>query len=128
MDTPTNPNQSAYERALVDAYRDRTLTLADAVNNIRTWRQTVPHTAAVQLAPLDAILDALALGDDVPLLQIEQPTSLQEAVTAYRAVLDARRTAIATTRLVWDQVEASAIREMDRHMTAQNQADRPPLG
>lgn len=98
------------------AHRDSAAALADALNNIRAWRHTLPHTDAVQFAPLDAILDALAL-DESLLLRIEQPASLQEAVTAYRMVLDARRRAIESTGLVWDRIEAAAIREIDRHMT-----------
>lgn len=111
------PTQWAYDQACkaLHAHRERAAALADALDSIRAWRHTQPHTDAVRFAPLDAILDALALDGDA-LLQIEQPASLQEAVTAYRTVLDARRRAIEATGLVWDQIEASAIREIDRHM------------
>lgn len=114
--TSTGPTQWAYDQACkaLHAHRDRASVLADALNNIRAWRHLQPHGAA-DFAPLDAILDALALDESVPLLQIEQPASLQEAVAAYRTVMGARREAGAAARLVWDQIEAAAIREMDRH-------------
>ncbi|CAL9593512.1 hypothetical protein SUDANB1_05273 [Streptomyces sp. enrichment culture] len=117
MDNTAAPHGSSPDQVHkeLQAHRDRVAALADALNSIRAWRHTLPHTAAVHFAPLDAILDALAL-DESGLLQIEQPASLQEAVTAYRTVLTARRQALAATGLVWDRIEAAAIREIDRHM------------
>lgn len=47
---------------------------------------------------------------------IGEPTSLPEAVTAYREVMHARRRSLAAARLVWDQIEAAAIRGIDRNM------------
>ncbi|MFG2468701.1 hypothetical protein ACGFXB_25045 [Streptomyces canus] len=116
--TSTGPTQWSYDQACraLWAHRDNAAVLADALSNIRAWRHLQPHGAA-DFGPLDAILDALALDDTVPLLQIEQPTSLQEAVAAYRTVMGARRQAAAAARLVWDQIEAAAIREMDRHIS-----------
>jgi hypothetical protein len=115
--TSTGPTQWAYDQACraLWTHRDNAAVLANALANIRAWRHLQPHRAA-DFAPLDAILDALALDESVPLLQIEQPTSLPEAVAAYRTVMAGRQQALTATALVWDQIEAAAIREMDRHM------------
>lgn len=92
------------------AQHDRAVALAALVEDIRAWRHRQPHAAAVDLAPLDAILDAAALGDDAPLLRLQQPANAAEACDAHRAVMDARARAFEAHRLVWDQIEAASIR------------------
>lgn len=113
------PTQDAYDAACAAlwAHRDRADTQGAALDAIRAWRHLQPHTAApTEFAGLDAILDSLSLDDEVPLRQINRPTTLPEAVAAYRDVLNARARALNATRLVWDRIEAAAIREIDRHM------------
>lgn len=116
--TSKSPTPDAYQAACdaLWAHRDRAAAQAIALDAIRTWRHTLTHTAAVDCSALDAVLDAAALGDDVPLKRIVPPASLSEAVVAHRAVMEARRQAIAAVRLVWDGIEAAAIREIDRHL------------
>ncbi|MDV6290298.1 hypothetical protein R2F25_30275 [Streptomyces sp. UP1A-1] len=116
--TTRNPIAGMYQAAL-DALRSHPNyadAMAAALDAVRAWRHQQPHTAAVDFAPLDAVLDAAALSADVPLPQHERPASLSEAVVAHRAVMEARRQALAAVRLVWDGIEAAAIREIDRHL------------
>jgi hypothetical protein len=121
VDTTTShhgPTPEAYEAACTAlwAHRDRADALSAALASIRAWRHLLPHRDVAELGPLDAILDSIALDSDVPLRRIARPTNLPEAVAAHRAVMDARRQAIAATRLVWDQIEAAAIRDINRYM------------
>lgn len=115
---PKGPTPDAYDAACraLWAHRDRADALAAALDSIRVWRHTQPHTDPAAFAGLDAVLNAAILDGAAPLLLIQRPESLPEAVTAYRQVLRARQQALAATRLVWDQVEAAAIREIDRHL------------
>lgn len=115
---PTGPTQDAYNAACAAlwAHRDRADRLAAALDEIRAWRHLQAHTAGPELTPLDAILDAVSVDEAAALPVISEPTSLQEAVTAYREVMNARRRTLAASRLVWDQIEQSAIRMIDRHM------------
>ena len=96
--TSKSPTPDAYEAACAAlwAHRDR---------------------ATAFEAGLDAILDALVGDVASPAQRLQQPTNLQEAVAAYRTVMRERRKALAATGVVWDQIEAAAIREIDRHMT-----------
>jgi hypothetical protein len=115
--TPTSPTLDAYQRACdaLWAHRDRAAVQAMALDAIRTWRHQ-QQRGAVDFAPLDAVLDAAALGDDVPLQRLNRPASLPEAVAAHRTVMDARQHALEAVRMVWDHVEAAAVREIDRHL------------
>lgn len=92
------------------AQHDRATVLAALVEDIRAWRHLQSQGDAVDLAPLDAILDAAALGDDAPLLRLQQSANTAEACDAHRAVIDARARAFEAHRLVWDQIEAASIR------------------
>lgn len=124
--TSNSPSPEAYQ-AVYDAlwaHRDRAAAQAIALDAIRAWRHAVPRTASVDFSALDAALDAAALGDDVPLQRIVPPANLPEAVTAHRTVMDARRQALAAARLVWDSIEAAAIRDIDRHLHADPTAGR----
>ncbi|MEV5911091.1 hypothetical protein AB0M00_19585 [Streptomyces chartreusis] len=116
MDNPTE--KTTYETALdvLTAHPHEADAFAAALDAIRAWRHLQPHSAAVDLAPLDAILDAAAVADDVPLRPGDRPTSLPEACAAHRVVIDARRAALNATQLVWDRIEAASIRAIDRHM------------
>lgn len=115
---PNGPTQHAYDAACAAlwAHRDRAAALVAGLDAIRAWRHLQPHAAAVAFAGLDAILDDLVDGAEIPLQRLKRPTSLPEAVAAHRAVMDARRQALAATGLVWDQIEGAAVREIDRHM------------
>ncbi|WP_229869836.1 hypothetical protein [Streptomyces flaveolus] len=116
--TARNPIAGMYQAALdaLRAHPNYADAMAAALDAIRAWRHLQPHTAAADFASLDAVLDAAALSADVPLPRYERPASLPEAVAAHRAVMDARRQALAATRLVWDGIEAAAIRDIDRHL------------
>lgn len=115
---PTGPTQDAHNatHAALWVQRDRADRLAAALDDIRAWRRLQPHTAGPEFGPLDAILDAVSVDEAAALPVISEPTSLQEAVTAYREVMNARRRHLAASRLVWDQIEAAAIRQIDRRL------------
>lgn len=115
----------SYQTALdvLLAHPNQADALAAALDAIRAWRHTLPHSAAVDLAPLDAILDAAILVDDVPLRAADRPTSLQTAVAAHRSVIEARREALAAAQLVWDRIEAASIRAIDRYMPRRGAMD-----
>lgn len=115
---PKGPTQDAYNAACTAlwAHRDRADRLAAALADIRAWRHLQPHTSGPEFGPLDAILDAVTVDEAAALPVIAEPTSLPEAVTAHREVMNARRRSLAAARLVWDQIEAAAIRGIDRHM------------
>ncbi|MCX4615731.1 hypothetical protein [Streptomyces mirabilis] len=112
------PTREAYDAACAAlwAHRDRANVYEAALDAIRAWRHVVPSGNASEFAGLDAILDALVDGVEAPLQRLQQPANLQEAVAAHRAVMRERGTALAATRVVWDQIEAAAVREIDRHM------------
>lgn len=116
--TTKSPTPEAYEAACAAlwAHRDRANALEAGLDAIRAWRHTLPAGNTAEFAGLDAILDALVDGVAAPLQRLKPPTSLQEAVAAHRAVMRERGTALAATRVVWDQIEAAAVREIDRHM------------
>ncbi|MFI9600356.1 hypothetical protein ACIHCX_10825 [Streptomyces sp. NPDC052043] len=112
MDNPTalkGPTPDAYEAACAAlwAHRDRADALAAAFDSIRAWRHLQPHGDAVDFAPLDAILDAAAVGGDVPLQQLKRPATAAEAAEAHRVLMNARAQAFEAQRLVWDQIEAA---------------------
>ncbi|MCT9145374.1 hypothetical protein [Streptomyces violarus] len=114
--TPTpQQNRTVHHtaNAALWAQHDRANTLAAALDAVRAWRLTQPGGA--EFAPLDAILDAAALGDDAPLLRL-QATTPQEAVAGLRAVMQARARALDAARLVWDQVEAAQLRTIDERL------------
>lgn len=115
---PKGPTQDAYNAACTAlwAHRDRADRLAAALGDIRAWRHLQPHTAGPELAALDAILDAVTVDEAAALPVIAEPTSLPEAVAAHREVMDARRRSLAAARLLWDQIEHAAIRQLDRFM------------
>lgn len=115
--TSKSPTPDAYQAACdaLWAHRDRAAALAIALDAIRTWRHQ-QQRGTVDFAALDAVLDAAALGDDLPLQRLVRPASLPEAVAAHRAVMDARQRALDAARLVWDHVEAAAVRDIDRHL------------
>ncbi|MEW1867016.1 hypothetical protein AB0420_02260 [Streptomyces caelestis] len=116
METNTPPRGRTVHHtanAALWAQHDRANTLAAALDAVRAWRLTRPNS--VELAPLDAVLDAVAVGDDVPLLRL-QATTLPEAVAGHRAVLDARKRAFDALGLVWDQVEAASMRAIDERL------------
>ena len=111
--TPLNgPNRQTLTtaNAALWAQHDRANALAALFEDIRAWRHLQPHGDATDFAPLDAILDTVALGDDAPLLRLQQPANADEACTAHRAVMDARARAFEAHRLTWDQIEAASIR------------------
>jgi hypothetical protein len=114
----TTPIANTYAIALdaLRAHPSHTDALAAALDAVRAWRHMQPHSAALDCAPLDAVLDA-ALGSGTPQQPLDRPTSLQDAVARHRAVLDARRAAFDALRMVWDQIEAAALREMNRQMS-----------
>lgn len=116
--TPPAPTQWRYDqvRASRDRHREHAEMLTNALGAILAWRILQPHPDAVHLAPLDAILDSVTLG-----LSYEQhirpaPATLAEAVAAHREVMRARARGVESVRLTWDQIEAAAVREIDRHM------------
>lgn len=111
----THKNRTVHHTANAGtwAQHDRANSLAAALDAVRAWRLTQPNSA--ELAPLDAVLDAVAVGDDVPLLRL-QATTLPEAVAAHREVMQARTRALDAVRLVWDQVEAASMRTIDEHL------------
>jgi hypothetical protein len=116
--TTKGPTPEAYQAAC-DAlwvHRDRADALTAGLEAIRAWRHMQPHAAGPEFGPLDAVLDSLALDGDDPVRQIARPTTLPEAIAAYRGAMTARRRALAAARLVWDQIEAAAMREIDRHL------------
>jgi hypothetical protein len=118
--TSKSPTPDAYEAACAAlwAHRDRATAFEAGLDAIRAWRHELPHAGApAEFAGLDAILDALVGDVASPAQRLQQPTNLQEAVAAYRTVMRERRKALAATGVVWDQIEAAAIREIDRHMT-----------
>ncbi|WP_125262341.1 hypothetical protein [Streptomyces alboflavus] len=90
--------------------------LRTALDLVRAWRHRQPHTDAPRYLELDAILDAAALDRIEQHLAWPEPTSLPEAVTAYRGVLDARRRILADVTHAWDLVEAAAVRNIARFM------------
>ncbi|MFD5838200.1 hypothetical protein ACFWHV_32325 [Streptomyces collinus] len=115
--TPTpQQNRTVHHtaNAALWAQHDRANTLAAALDAVRAWRHAQPNGGA-EFAPLDAILDAAALGDDAPVLRL-QATTTQEAVAGLRAVMQARARALDAARLVWDQVEAAQLRTIDERM------------
>lgn len=116
--TTKGPTPEAFQTAYkaLWAQRDRADRLAAVLDDIRAWRHLQPHTAGPEFGPLDAILDAVSVDEAAALPVIAEPTSLQEAVTAYREVMNARRRHLAASRLVWDQIEAAAIRQIDRRL------------
>ncbi|MFD3714290.1 hypothetical protein [Streptomyces sp. NPDC058677] len=116
--TSKSPTPEAYQAACdaLWAHRDRANALEAGLDAIRAWRHTMRPVHPTEFAGLDAILDALVGDVASPARRLQQPTSLQEAVAAYRDVMRERRTALAATRVVWDQIEAAAIREIDRQM------------
>ena len=109
---PHETTPVAFQAALdvLRAHPNQADALAAALDAIRAWRHLQPHTAAVEFAPLDAVLDAAALGSDVLPLPTSRPTSLQEAVETHREVIAARARAFEALRLVWDRIEAASIR------------------
>lgn len=113
METPKNRTVHHTANAGRWAQHDRANALAAALDAVRMWRMTQP--AGPEFGPLDAVLDAVAVGDDVPLLRL-QATTLPEAVAGHRAVLDARKRAFDALALVWDQVEAASMRAIDEHL------------
>jgi hypothetical protein len=117
--TSKSPTPEAYQAACdaLWAHRDRANAYEAGLDAIRAWRHTMRPVHPTEFAGLDAILDALVGDVASPARRLQQqPTSLPEAVTAYREVMRERRTALAATRVVWDQIEAAAIREIDRQM------------
>ncbi|MCX5562747.1 hypothetical protein [Streptomyces sp. NBC_00038] len=112
------PTQEAYDAACAAlwAHRDRANALEAALDAIRVWRHGVPTIHPAEFAGLDAVLDAAVDGVATPLQRLRPPSSLQEAVAAHRAVMRERNTSLAATRVVWDQIEAAALRDIDRHM------------
>ncbi|MGW2708666.1 hypothetical protein ACWC4J_06690 [Streptomyces sp. NPDC001356] len=119
VDNPTDPHETrpvSYGTALdvLLAHPNEADALAAALDAIRAWRHLLPHSAAVDLAPLDAVLDAAALGSDVLPHSTEPPTSVQAAVEAHRDLMAARARAFEAHRLVWDRIEAASIRAIAR--------------
>lgn len=117
------PTQDAYDAACAAlwAHRDRANALEAALDAIRAWRHATPTVHPAEFAGLDAILDAVVGGVEAPLQRLQQPTSLREAVAAHRTVMRERGTALAATRVVWDQIEAASMREIDRQMTGRGE-------
>ncbi|MFF7171118.1 hypothetical protein [Streptomyces pseudovenezuelae] len=109
---PTRPNRQTLTtaNAATWAQHDRANSLAALFEAIRAWRLMQPHTDAVEFAPLDAILDAVALGGSAALLRLQQPANVTEACEAHREVMAARARAFEALRLVWDQIENASIR------------------
>ncbi|MFI1467621.1 hypothetical protein [Streptomyces wuyuanensis] len=114
MDNTTAPNRPNRQtlttaNAALWAEHDRANALAALFEDIRAWRHLQPHGDAADFAPLDAILDAVALGGDAPLLHL-QPADAAEACDVHRQLMEARARAFEAHRLVWDQIEAASIR------------------
>lgn len=116
--TPSGPTQWAYEQACnaLHRHRDRADMLTHTIGAILAWRHLQPHPEAMHLAPLDAILDALSLDVAYARHDQMQPATLPEAVAAHREVMNARARSLEALRLAWDQIEAAAIRDIDRQM------------
>jgi hypothetical protein len=117
--SPANgPTQWAYEQACaaLHRHRERADLLSHSIGTILAWRHLQPHPDAVHLAPLDAVLDSLSLDVAYGRHDRTQPSTLAEAVAAHREVMNARARALDAVRLAWDQIEAAAMREIDRHM------------
>ncbi|AQW55263.1 hypothetical protein ACIQPP_05435 [Streptomyces violaceusniger] len=120
------PTRWAYDQACeaLHKHRQRAEALTVALDSVRAWRHRQPLTAATRYDELDAVLDAAAAGQIEAQLAAPEPTSLPEAVEAHHRVMSARRRALADARRIWDQIEATAIRNVARFMPVRSEAVR----